>query len=224
VARALLAGQRRLRRALGPTPAWVAVTGLVLTVLAVHATVALAAPRLDIRFPEAPPQGLERWRGALAARYRFALWPHTVPGLRDTEVVIATYVEAVRRRFEPVGTLLLTELGNSRSYPWFRHVAYYLPEYRTLHLRVGTFSRGVLASGGEQSMAAWPDDEVFLPASVRRLVWVVDHWAPGVPRPPALLALPLPQGRFLYALELGRQPVEHAGYRLTPVTAVTRLK
>jgi hypothetical protein len=224
VARALLAGQRRLRQAVGPTAAWATVTGLVLLALVVHATVALAAPRLDVRFPETPPRGLARWRDEVAARYRFALWPHTVPGLRDTEAVISTYVEAVRARFEPTGTLLVTELGNPRSYPWFRHVAYYLPEYRTLHLRIGAFSRGFLASGGEQAMTALLDTDVLLPAGTRRLVWVVDYWAPGVPRPPALLTLAIPQGRFLYALDLGGHPVEHAGYRLTPVTAVARLK
>jgi hypothetical protein len=224
VARALVAGQRRLEPRLGPGPAWTATAGAVAVILAVHASFALAAPRLDVRFPETPPRGLARWQGELAARYRFALWPHTVPGLRDTETVIATYIEAVRSRFEPAGTLLVTELGNPRSYPWFRHVSYYLPEYRTLHLRIGAFSRGFIATGGERGMTALADPDVVLPPSIRRLVWVVDYWSPGVPRPPGLETFPIPQGRFLYALDLGRQPVEHAGYRLTPVTAVARLK
>jgi hypothetical protein len=45
-----------------------------------------------------------------------------------------------------------------------------------------------------------------------------------VPRPPRLQTIPIAHGRFLYVLDVGRRPVEHAGYRLTPATAVARLK
>ena len=53
---------------------------------------------------------------------------------------------AVRREFDPRDTVLVTELGNPRSYPWFRHVMYYLPEYAAYHLRLGEASPGYLAS------------------------------------------------------------------------------
>jgi hypothetical protein len=66
--------------------------------------------------------------------------------------------------------------------------------------------------------------DVVVPLSARRLVWVVDHWDPGVPRPPALRDRPLARGRWLYVLELDRQPLLYAGYRLTPLTALARLR
>jgi hypothetical protein len=73
-------------------------------------------------------------------------------------------------------------------------------------------------------MAALADPDVFLPATTRRLVWVVDHWNPAIPRPAGLRAVPVDYGRWLYQLELERRIVEHGGYRLTPVTAVARLR
>jgi hypothetical protein len=92
------------------------------------------------------------------------------------------------------------------------------------HLRLGSFSPGYLASRRAGSMAALGGPEIVLPATARRLVWVVDHWNPSVARPPGLRERPLPLGRWLYVLELDSRPVEHAGYRLTPLTAVARLR
>ena len=160
----------------------------------------------------------------LLAAYRFRLWPHTLQGLREQEEVIRAYARAVREGFDPGDTVLVTELGNRRSFPWFRHVMYYLPEYPVYHLRLGIFSRGYLASHHDETMAALADPEVFLPTGARRLVWVVDHWNPAIPRPAALRAVPVDYGRWLYVLELERRVVEHGGYRLTPVTALARVR
>ena len=53
---------------------------------------------------------------------------------------------------------------------------------------------------------------ITVPRRIKQLVWFVDHWDPSHPRPHGLLEIPLPYGRFLYVLPLGRKPVAHAGY------------
>ena len=88
----------------------------------------------------------------------------------------------------PRDTVLVTELGNPRSYPWFRHVMYYLPEYATYHLRLNAAAPGYLASRELPSMAAVAERRVPLPVTTRRLVWVVDEWDPTAPRPAGLEA------------------------------------
>jgi hypothetical protein len=75
-------------------------------------------------------------------------------------------------------------------------------------------------------MTLLEDDEIRLPASVRRLVWFVDHWSPTSQRPPGLVEMEIPYGRYLYILSLGKTPVEYAGYtflrELPPRTPVGR--
>ena len=90
--------------------------------------------------------------------------------------MIGEYVAAVRRQFDPRDTVLVTELGNPRSYPWFRHVMYYLPEYTTYHLRLGEAAPGYLASPGLSSMAAVAEWRLPLP---RRLAGSSGSWTSG---------------------------------------------
>jgi hypothetical protein len=174
------------------------------------------------------PAPAASWRGRtmseLRALYRFRLWGHTAAGLREQEAVIGDYVATVRREFDPRDSVLVTELGNPRSYPWFRHVMYYLPEYAAYHLRLGDRYPGYLASRALSNMVAMADRRVLLPVTTRRLVWVVDEWHPGLPRPVALVVHPLSHGRALYVLRVRRAPVEHAGYQLVPATTVARLR
>jgi hypothetical protein len=198
--------------------------GLAGTLVALHAVFFAAAGPADVAFPSVSAPPGERWAQHLRAVYRFRIWAHTAGGLREREAVIDTYVEAVRRAFDPADTALVTELGNRRSYPWFRHVMYYLPEFPVYLLRVGSFSRGYLTSQLTQTMAALDEPDIVLSANVRRLVWVVDAWNPELARPPGLEARPLPHGRWLYVLRLEGRTIEHAGYRLAPVTAVARLR
>jgi hypothetical protein len=221
IARGLVAVPARL--APGPVMRWVAPTGLVAGVVLAHAAFFTRAGPIEVPglFDAAP--GTEDRMTALRARYRFRLWPHTARGLAEQEAVIRAYVAGVRQQFDPRDTVLVTELGNRRSYPWFRHVMYYLPEYPVYHLRLPPFSPGYLGWQSGSSMAALDTSEILLPASVRRLVWVVDYWNPDIPRPAELEELALPYGRWLYALPLHRRVVEHGGYRLTPLTAVARL-
>jgi hypothetical protein len=202
---------------------WAVASAAFAVALTAHVAFFTRAESTEVPGLEAEP-GTERWDTRLLAAYRFRLWPHTVRGLREQEEVIRAYARAVREGFDPGDTVLVTELGNRRSFPWFRHVMYYLPEYPVYHLRLGVFTRGYLASHHDETMAALADPEVFLPARARRLVWVVDHWNPAIPRPAGLRPVPVDYGRWLYVLELERRIVEHGGYRLTPLTALARVR
>jgi len=219
--RGLAAAAARLA---APVPRAALTAGLLGVVVLGHAAFFTGAASIEVpgRFAAAP--GAEGWRASLRARYRFRLWPHTAGGLREQEAVIQAYVDGVRREFDPSDTVLVTELGNARSYPWFRHVRYYLPEYAVCHLRLDPYSPGYLSAQHDSSMVALGGPEVLLPSSTRRLVWIVDHWNPRAPRPPGLRERPLPHGRWLYVLDLERRAVEHGGYRLTPVAAVARVR
>lgn len=221
VARGLVRAASRLPASGPGRPALAVLLAALLLGHAGFVTLA-GAPDVPGRLAEAPDA--DGWASALRARYRFRLWPHTVRGLREQEAVIRAYVEGVRREFDPRDTVLVTELGNPRSYPWFRHAMYYLPEYAVYHLRVGRQSPGWLSSRQDGMVVSLGGPEVLLPSGARRLVWVVDHWSPWLPPPPGLRARPLPHGRWLYVLDLERRPVEHGGYRLTPLTALARLR
>jgi hypothetical protein len=217
-----------VRRERVPRPRWrarTALAGLALAgAFAAHVAFFTLAGPVDAPNPPAAGAWPARMTAELRALYRFRLWSHTAAGLREQEAVIGDYVAAIRRQFDPRDTVLVTELGNPRSYPWFRHVMYYLPEYATYHLRLGAASPGYLASRDLPSMAAVEERRVPLPATTRRLVWVVDEWHPDLPRPAALEARPLPHGRSLYVLRVHGGAVDHAGYQLIPVTTIARLR
>lgn len=138
----------------------------------------------------------------------------TAAALREHEAVVATFVAAIRGVASPDDSAIVTELGNRRSYPWLRHAMYYLPEYPIYELRVGELPPGYYAPRLAQSMIRVPDSEVRLPASVRQLVWFVDHWSPTSERPPGLVEIEIPHGRYLYVLPVGDRPIEYAGYTL----------
>jgi hypothetical protein len=193
-------------------------------VLVLHGVFFVAAQPITVPPPGDDPTDGARWGATPSAHYRYGLWATTAPGLREQAEVVRTYLEAIRRDFDPADTVLVTELGNPRSYPWYRHVMYYLPEFAAYHLRLGGYSPGYLSSRHAETMAALDGPEVLLPATTRRIVWVVDYWNPGIPRPAGLEARPLAYGRWLYVLDLDRRPLDHAGYRLAPVTALARLR
>ena len=202
-------------------PAW---AGLILAVaLGAHVAFFTLARPVDVSVPPAGASRAARIAAELRALYRFRLWSHSAAGLREQEAVIGDYVTAIRARFDPHDTVLVTELGNPRSYPWFRHVMYYLPEYPAYHLRLGEAAPGYLVSRDLSSMAAVTERRVPLPVTTRRVVWVVDEWHPDLPRPAALEVQPLAHGRSLYVLRVRRGAVDYAGYHLVPVTAVARV-
>ena len=195
-----------------------------LAVIGMHVTFFTVAGPVDAAAPVADRSWPARLESELRALYRFRLWSHTAAGLHEQQTVIGAYVGAIRREFDPRDTALVTELGNPRSYPWFRHVTYYLPEYTAYHLRLGEPRPGYLTSRGLTSMAAVVERRVPLALTTRQLVWVVDEWHPGVARPAALEVRPLTRGRSLYVLPVQRAAVDHAGYQFVPVTTVARLR
>ena len=209
----------------GPIPLRGTLAAVALVgVLAGHVAFFTAARPIDVPLARAETSWWARTWADARALYRFRLWSHTAAGLGEQATVIGAYVATIRREFDPRETVLVTELGNPRSYPWFRHVTYYLPEYAVYHLRLGEPRPGFLASRDLTHMAAIAERRVLLPQATRRLVWVVDEWHPGLPRPAGLEARPVTHGRSLYVLKVRRWAVEHAGYRLTPTTAEVRLR
>jgi Protein of unknown function (DUF2723) len=190
-------------------------TAALAGVLIAHVAFVTGSPSIHVPdVPEGASWALRQSIG-LEARYRYRLWPHTLRGLREGEEVIRSYAAAVRRDFSPADTVIVSELGNPRSYPWFRHLTYYLPEFRVCHLRLPPWSTGYLDSADLASMTARPEERIAVDPRVRHLVWVVDSWSPHVARPEGLRELPVPYGRKLYALDLDGRPVAHAGYRFT---------
>jgi hypothetical protein len=137
----------------------------------------------------------------------------TAAALREHEAVIRTYIETIRAVYDPADTAMLTEVGNPRSYPWLRHAMFYLPEYAIYQVQLGEeLPHGFYAPQSAATMILTPGSTVTIPRRVRRLVWFVDHWDPAVARPRGLQEIPLPYGRFLYVLPLGRGRAQYAGY------------
>ncbi|HET8578339.1 MAG TPA: glycosyltransferase family 39 protein [Methylomirabilota bacterium] len=136
----------------------------------------------------------------------------TAAALREHEAVIRTYVETIRAVYDPTDTVLVTEVGNPRSYPWLRHAMYYLPEYAIYQVQLGDLPRGYYAPQSSATMILTPGSLIALPRRMRQLVWFVDHWDPIEPRPRDLREIQLPYGRYLYVLPLGGKRVEYAGY------------
>jgi hypothetical protein len=201
---AVAAGSERLRR---PNWRW-ALTSAALVALVLINTGFFARARPATREFDNREGDAWVWR----ARDEIHDWimSRTAAALREHEAVIRTYVETIRAVYDPDDTALLTELGNPRSYPWLRHAMYYLPEYAIYQVQLGEVP-GYYAPQSAVTMILTPGSYIELPRSVRQLVWFVDHWDPTVPRPEGLLEIPLPYGRFLYVLPVGRV-AEHAGY------------
>jgi hypothetical protein len=127
---------------------------------------------------------------------------------------MATFVAAIRGLYPAEDTVVVTELGNTRSYPWLRHAMFYLPGYAVYELRIGDTIPGYYAPRLASAMTPLAHSHVELPAGVRRMVWFVDHWSPATERPPGLAEIELPHGRYLYVLPVGRKPIHYAGYTL----------
>ncbi len=200
------AGAERLRR---PNWRWALTTAVLVPMLLINTSFFVSARPAPREFEHRSGDAW-RWR----ARDEFHDWimSRTVAALREHEAVIRTYVDTIRAVYDPSDTVLVTEIGNPRSYPWLRHAMFYLAEYPMYQLRVGDLPRGFYAPQSAVTMIFTPGDGITLPWDVKRLVWFVDHWDPTLPRPPGLLEIQLPYGRYLYVLPLGRTPAEHAGY------------
>jgi hypothetical protein len=188
----------------------VATATVVVAVVLVNGAFFVNARPLSRDFDAAKPA----WRRAAEDEAFDWIFSRTAAALRQHEDVVRTFVDAIRGLHPAEETVVITELGNSRSYPWLRHAMFYLPEYSIFELRVGDQTPGYYAPQLSSEMAPLPDSDVRLPARTRRLVWFVDHWSPSVPRPAGLLEMELPYGRFLYVLPVDRRPIDYAGYTL----------
>jgi hypothetical protein len=144
------------------------------------------------------------------------IFSRTVAALREREAIVGSYVGAIRRSWSATETVVLTEIGNPRSYGWFRHAMYYLAEYRVYALWVGGSAPDTALPPGGGAMWLLPGAEIQLPPGARRLVWFVDHWSPTVERPWGLEEIALPYGRYLYVLPVTREPIHYAGYIFRP--------
>jgi hypothetical protein len=140
------------------------------------------------------------------------IFSRTAAALRDHEDVVSGFVDSIRGLYPGESTVIVTEQGNSRSYPWFRHAMFYLPEYPVYELQVGGRVPGFRASRLSATMSTIPEVEIKLPASVERLVWFVDHWSPVTERPEGLIEIEIPHGRYLYVLPLGKRPIDYEDY------------
>jgi hypothetical protein len=143
------------------------------------------------------------------------IFSRTAAALREHEEVVRTFVAAITNQYSADDTAIITELGNPRSYPWMRHAVFYLPSYALYELQVGDLPAGYYAPKASLAMTRVRDSEIRIPAAIKRLVWFVDHWSPTSERPPGLMEIEIPYGRFLYVLPIGRKPVTYAGYTLT---------
>jgi hypothetical protein len=154
------------------------------------------------------------WRQLAQDEAHDWVFSRTAAALREHEQVMRTFVDAIRGLYAPEETVIITELGNPRSYPWLRHAMFYLPEYSIFELHVGARPPGYYAPQLASEMTPLRDSDVSLPAGVRQLVWFVDHWDTAAARPTGLREIELPHGRYLYVLPVDRRPVGYAGYTL----------
>jgi hypothetical protein len=205
------AGTDRLRR---PNWRWALTTAAVVPMLLVNTSFFVNARPTPREFEN---RSGEAWRWRVRDEIHDWIMSRTVAALREHEAVIRAYVDTIRAVYEPSDTVLVTEIGNRRSYPWLRHAMFYLPEYPMYLLQVGELPLGFYAPQSAVTMIPTPGDSIMLPPGVKRLVWFVDHWDPTLPRPQGLLEVQLPYGRYLYVLPLGHRHAEHAGYTFTCV-------
>jgi len=140
------------------------------------------------------------------------IFSRTAAALREHEDVVSGFVDSIRGLYAGETTVIITEQGNSRSYPWFRHAMFYLPEYAVYELQVGGLVPGFRASRLSATMSTIPEVEINLSSSVEQLVWFVDHWSPTTVRPEGLVEIEIPHGRYLYVLSLGKKPVDYEDY------------
>jgi hypothetical protein len=214
LARVLLAALARVAEWVPRASARVALTTAVVTLIVVaDGAFFVSARPLPRDFDSARPAWLQ------TAQHEVFDWifSRTAAALREHEEVMATFVAAIKGLYPAEETAIITELGNARSYPWLRHAMFYLPGYTIYELRVGDATPGYYAPRLAASMVPLADSDVELPAGIKRLVWFVDHWSPATERPPGLIEIEIPYGRYLYVLPVGKRPVHYAGYTLVRV-------
>lgn len=184
--------------------------GVVLLLVLVNGSFFVSARPLPRDFDTPKPAWLKR---AQDEAYDW-IFSRTAAALREHEEVVQTFVAAIRGMFRPEDTVVVTELGNPRSYPWLRHAMFYLRGYTIYELQIGDAPPAYYSPRLSGTMTMLPDFEIHLPPSTRQLVWFIDHWSPQSERPEGLVEMEIPYGRYLYVLPVGKAPLEYAGYTL----------
>ena len=211
LARVLLAALARAAERVPSAPARAALAATAVTVIVLaNSAFFVSARPLPRDFDARKPT----WRQTAEHDAFDWIFSRTAAALRQHEAVLATFVGAIRGLYPAEDTVIVTELGNPRSYPWLRHAMFYLPGYTVYELRVGERTPGYYSPHLASAMTPLARTHVELPASVKRIVWFVDHWNPATERPPGLAEIEIPHGRYLYVLPVGRTPVRYAGYTL----------
>ena len=203
---AVAAGSERLRR---PNWRWALTTAVLLPLVLMNTGFFVSARPLPREFDN---RSTDSWLWRARDELHDWVMSRTAAALREHEAVIQTYVDNIRTRYDPSDTALVTELNNPRSYPWLRHAMFYMPEYPIYQVQLGPMPLGFYAPQSAVTMILTPGSRIALPAEIRQLVWFVDHWDPATATPDGLREIPLPYGRYLYALPPTRTPVEYAGY------------
>jgi len=165
---------------------------------------------------------IDQWVRRARADYHDWIESRTAAALREHEAVIRTYVETIRTRYDPRDTVLITEVGNPRSYAWLRHAMFYLSDYPIYQLRVGELPLSYYAPQSAVTMIPTESSAIVVPPKTKQLVWFVDSFNPLTNRPRGLQEISLPYGRSLYVLRIGRKPVTYAGYTLFRDTPIRR--
>jgi hypothetical protein len=186
----------------------VAAATAVIAVILVNGSFFVSARPLPRSFDPARPA----WMRTAEDEAADWIFSRTVAALREREAIVRTYVDAIRRSWAPAETVVITEMGNPRSYGWLRHATYYLEGYPVYALWVGSTEPDTLLPPGGGVMWFLPGTEITLPPGTKRLVWFVDYWSPTAQRPPGLEEIELPFGRYLYVLPVTREPIAYAGY------------
>jgi 4-amino-4-deoxy-L-arabinose transferase-like glycosyltransferase len=211
LARVLLAALARVAERVPRVPARAGLATAAVTLIVVaNGAFFVSARPLPRDFDTAKPA----WRQVAEHDAFDWIFSRTAAALRQHEEVMGAFVASIRGLYGPDDTVIITELGNARSYPWLRHAMFYLPGYAIYELRVGDTTPGYYAPRIATAMTPQIDSRVELPAGVKRLVWFVDHWSPATEKPPGLDEIEIPYGRYLYVLPVGRKPVHYAGYTL----------
>lgn len=156
---------------------------------------------------------INQFKKQLKEDYKYWIWDRSAGGLKENDQVIHTYVTAIKKRFAPQETVILTEAGNPRSYTWLRHAIYYIPEYSIFQVKVGEdLNKKFYHPMGATNIISKESSIILLPFSTKRIIWFVDYFNPLEPKPRGMKEIPLDYGRWLYSLEIGRKPVYYSGY------------
>jgi hypothetical protein len=168
---------------------------------------------------------IDRWVHQARLDYHEWIGSRTAAALREHEAVIRSYVEAIGTLYRPDETVLITEVGNPRSYTWLRHAMFYLSDFPIYQLKVGELPLSYYAPQSSVTMISTESSRIAVPPRTRQLVWFVDSFNPLAVQPRGLQEISLPYGRSLYVLPLGGRPVRYAGYtifREQPVRRASR--